>query len=135
MKQVIGRFITFVAIVTGLFSVSGAIASEQINNDLTTTLAGRAYEYTYSSGMSVKLNFTENKANWTIVAGPNKGASDSNHYMARLVKDGVYFIQWNEPVAKITVTILIHEPKQAVYGSVVSPEGLEFDVAEIHKVL
>ncbi len=102
-------------------------------NELTKALAGRTYEYTYTSGMSVRLNFTEDKANWEITAGPAKGMSESDDYLARIVDDGIYFVQWNEPEAKITVTVLINEQTKKVYGSVVSPGELEFDVADIHK--
>jgi phenolic acid decarboxylase len=108
------------------------ITNEQ--NSVTKNLTGRGYEYTYTSGMSCKLSFTETKANWEIVAGPNKDTSDSNDYIARVVEEGVYFVQWNEPELKVSVTLLIHEPKKKVYGSVVWPDGSEFDVAEIHKV-
>ena len=102
-------------------------------NSLTYALAGKTYEYIYSSGMSVCLSFTKEKANWKILAGTAKGASGSNDYLARLVADDTYFIQWNEPEEKITVTLLINEKTKKIYGSAVYPEEVEFDVANIHK--
>lgn len=103
-----------------------------IETTLTTKLIGKTYEWTYSNAMRGKVTFTENKANWEILDGPNKGESDSNSYQARDCSGGVFFVQWHEPKYKITVTLLINEKTSKVYSSVVSPEALEFDVGVIH---
>ncbi len=108
--------------------------TNEVQNKLTDKLIGRTYEYIYSSGMSVHLNFSENKANWKITEGKDKGLSDSNDYVARIVEEGVFFVRWHEPILKITVTLLINEPTNKIYGSVVAPNELEFDVAEILKM-
>jgi hypothetical protein len=101
--------------------------------ELTKILANRQYDDLYQWYICTP-GFTEDKANWEITAGPARGMSGSDHYLARIVDNGVYFVQWNEPEAKITVTLLINEQTKKVYGSVVSPSELEFDVADIHKM-
>ncbi|MEM8539355.1 MAG: MoaF N-terminal domain-containing protein [Pseudomonadota bacterium] len=104
------------------------------SDSLTKVLAGRAYKYTYSSGMAVELTLDENKANWAIVGGPNEGDAGLNDYLARQIEPDIYFIQWYEPDVKSTVTLVINERTKQVFASVVSPEDLEFDVAEVHEI-
>ncbi len=103
-------------------------------DSLTKDLAGRAYKYTYTNGMSVELSLDENKANWAIVGGPNEGEAGSNDYLARRIEDGSYFVQWYEPDVKSTVTLVINERTKQILASVVSPEDLEFDIAEVHEI-
>lgn len=102
-------------------------------DSLTKELSGRAYSYTYSSGMAVELILDETKAHWSIVGGQYKGDAGSNDYLARRVEDGCYFVQWYEPDVKSTVTLVINERTKQIFASVVSPDDLEFDVAEIHE--
>jgi len=100
---------------------------------MTKKLAGRSFEYTYTSGITGRVTFTEDQVHWEIVAGQGKGESGTDNYLARVVAIGIYFIQWNEPDSQVTVTLLINEQTGKVYGSVVTPNDLGFDEADIHR--
>ena len=103
-------------------------------NILTNKLVNRKYEWTYTTGMTGSVVFTEDLANWEILEGPNKGSSDSNKYKAREVDEDIYFVQWHEANNKITVTLLINEKLKKVYSSVASADELEFESGDIHKI-
>ncbi len=98
------------------------------------SIIGNSYIYTYTSGMKGQVSFTEKKANWEILEGPAKGFKGYDDYDIKEVDNGMYFVRWHEPKNGITVTVLINEQTKKVYGSVVSPEGLEFDDAEINEM-
>jgi len=99
------------------------------------SIIDNTYVYTYTSGMKGKVSFTDKKANWEILEGPAKGFKGADNYEVKKVNEGVYFVRWHEPENKITVTVLINEQTKKVYGSVVSPNGLEFDEAEINEMV
>jgi len=101
---------------------------------MTKELGGRSYEYTYTSGITGRVTFAEDEVNWEILAGQGLGESGTNKYKARFVAEGVYFIQWHEPDSNIAVTLLINEPSKKVFGSVVTPNELGFDEADIHRI-
>lgn len=104
-----------------------------MNTTITTNmLETKSYTYTYTSGMSGKVHFLNNKVTWEILEGPNKGLSDTNDYVAQLVQENIFFVKWHEPVPNITVTLLINENTKKVHGSIVTKEGQMFDIAEIH---
>ncbi|MEM6831000.1 MAG: MoaF N-terminal domain-containing protein [Bacteroidota bacterium] len=94
-------------------------------------LVGNLYEYVYSSGMTVKLMFTAERANWEILEGEAKGMTGSDKYEVKVVDNNVYFVQWHEPENRTTITLLIDEQKKKVYGSGVYPDMLDFDEAVI----
>lgn len=98
------------------------------------SIVGNKYVYTYTSGMKGQVSFTESKANWEILEGPAKGFKGSDNYEVKEVDNGIYFVKWHEPENKITVTVLINEQSKKVYGSVVSPNNLEFDEAIMNEM-
>ena len=98
-----------------------------------TSLNGKNFEYTYKgSGMHGEVTFDDKNANWVILAGENKGMSGSDPYKAMTVSAGIFFVMWHESTNNITVVLTINENSEAVFASVVSPEEVEFDVAEFN---
>lgn len=98
----------------------------------TTELAGRKYEYTYSSGMKARLELTEDTANWEILEGANKGEKGANKYLAREIAEGIYFTQWYEPEINATISLVINENVGSISSSAVYDRETEFDTGVIH---
>jgi len=108
--------------------------NDQLKRTANTTkaLAGKTFEYTYSSGMKARLEIGQDTLHWTILAGPNTGEEGTNDYLAREIAEGIHLIQWFEPPINATITLVINE----VAGSISSSEAYEgervFDTAVIH---
>lgn len=98
----------------------------------TKELAGRTYEYTYSSGMKARLELTEDTANWEILEGKNKGEKGANKYLAREIAEGIYLTQWYEPAINTTITLVINELVGSISSSAVYDTETEFDTGIIH---
>ncbi len=96
-----------------------------------TSLIGQRFEYTYKgSGMHGEVTFDNDNANWSILAGANKGMSGADPYRAATVSSGIYFVMWHEAANNITVVLTINENSGTVFATVVSPTEVEFDIAQ-----
>ena len=82
--------------------------------------------------MHGEVVFDEINANWSILAGANKGMSGSDPYKALIVATDIYFIMWHESANNITVVLTINNSSGTVFATVVSPEEVEFDLADFN---
>lgn len=108
--------------------------NEQLTRTARTTksLSGRAFQYTYSSGMSAHIRFADDTVSWEITAGKNKGEKGENAYLAREIDDDIYLVQWYEPEINATVTLVINERAGSISSSEAYAEERVFDTAVIH---
>jgi hypothetical protein len=102
---------------------------------LTQELDGRSYEYTYESGMRARIWFEAEQVSYEVLAGPTQGNTNTINYKARKVAEDIYLVQWHQASNGNTVSLVIDEKEQVLYGSsILEVQGLMFESAVIDKM-
>jgi phenolic acid decarboxylase len=102
---------------------------------LTQELNGRTYEYTYESGMRARIWFDAEQVSYEVLAGPTRGNTNTIDYKARKVAEDIYLVQWYQASNGNTVSLVINERDQVLYGSsILEVQGLMFESAVIDKM-
>lgn len=110
---------------------------DKIGGPTTKDLAGRTFEYQYSSGIGYRLSFDEENVYFIPSDPPEAFRRAGKRYLslpyrARSIRDGLYLVHWLIAGRSGHVTLIIDLERQEVHSAALMPGKFElFDIASI----
>lgn len=89
-------------------------------------LDGKSFIYQYQSGSAIDISFTAGTLTYQWIAGRNAGNPAKTYpYKSRKLRNGIYYVNWHEPVLKNFITLVYNFNNNTCASSVIVNYGSE----------
>jgi hypothetical protein len=108
---------------------------DEVGGRRTMELDGHEFEYQYSTGRRYRIRFYDDRVSFQLLSKDSQPIR-TLPYLARKIRDGMYFVHWMVPGRTGHVALLIDLPQKTVHVAALMPAQQEmFDEATIERHL